>query len=64
VKSSLKLLIKKVVPELGVIEISFSSPVTSDNAVAIEVSLKSVCGYTVAYNIDAGSWSAKGARIQ
>lgn len=55
---------KKVVPELGIIGISFSNPTTLEDAVEITVSLKSVCGYTVGYDINAGSWSAKGARIK
>ena len=54
---------KKVVPELGIVEISFSNPETIEDSVSITVSLKSVCGYTVAYDIDAGSLSVKGARI-
>lgn len=55
---------KKVVPEFGILEISFSNPGIKKDAVSIAVSLKSVCGYTVAYDIDAGTLSVKGARIR
>lgn len=55
---------KKLVPDFGIVGISFSNPLSSDDLIAIEVSLKSVCGYTASYNIDKQSLSIKGAYIK
>ncbi len=55
---------KKLVPGFGIVEVSFSNPLSSDDPIAIEVSLKSVCGYTASYNIDRQSLSIKGAHIK
>ena len=40
------------------------SSLADEDYVAIEVILKSVCGYTVAYNIDKQTLAIKGAHIK
>lgn len=55
---------RKVIPGFGIVEIKFSNPPKPEDPVAITVDLKSVCGYTVSYNIQSDTWIAKGARIK
>ena len=52
---------RKVVPDFGIIEISFSNPPSSDDPIVMEVALKSVCGYTVVYRINDQTLEIKGA---
>jgi len=55
---------RNLVPSFGIVEISFSNPTSSNDAIGLEVSLRSVCGYTVSYNILECSLVPKGAHIK
>lgn len=55
---------KKIVPDFGIVEISFSNSPSSNIPISIAVNLKSICGYTISYEIDKKSLTIKGVYIK